>query len=474
MQFRDFLLILRTRWMTVVVSTLIVVGAAAAVTLTTTPIYTSQARVYLAAVGKSSSDPNSNSGTYIITVKDLNTYVAVLGSPAVLDPLRQGLGLPPGTPINVSAEVSDLASILDITAKSSDPQLAADIANAVGPQLARVAGEFSTLLASAGQEVKATAISPAVPAATPTSPNTRTNLLLGLLLGLLAGVGLAFVRHTVDTKVRDDKDVTSLSKSPMLGRLPLEKSPTGRLMTLEGDPHGPHAEAIRRLRTNLMFVDVTTGGHSFVVTSSMPGEGKTTTAVNLAIAVADAGSKVLLIDADLRNPSVAKTMGMEGSVGLTTILLGRATSDDVVQRWRDTSLYVLAAGQVPPNPSELLGSEPMEELFVKLRHDYDFILIDSPPVVPVIDAVIIDKLTGGMLMIVAVDRIKKRDLASAIKSLDTVGVKVSGFALNMTSAKNGQKYRYGYHRYEEQNRVVAGTHATGSSRRDRRGGARRG
>lgn len=455
--------------MTVLTSVLVVLGAAAAVTLTTTPIYTSKARVYLAAQGRSANDPNAGNGTYIITIKDLNTYVAVLGSPDVLDPLRQQLDLPPGTPIDVSAEVSETASILDITARSSDPKLAADIANAVGPQLARVAGKFSTLLASAGQQVASTTISPATPAATPTSPDTKVNLLLGVLLGLVAGVGLAFVRHTVDTKVRDDKDVTSLSRSPLLGRLPMEKAATGRLLTVEGDPHGHHAEAIRRLRTNLMFVDVTTGGHSFVVTSSMPGEGKTTTAVNLAMAVADAGSKVLLIDADLRNPSVARTLGLEGSVGLTTILLGRATAEDVVQRWRDTNLFVLAAGQIPPNPSELLGSEPMEELFVKLRHDYDFILIDSPPVVPVIDAVIVDRLTGGMLMVVAVDRTKKRDLSSALKSLDTIGVKVSGFTLNMTPVKSSQKYRYGYHRYEAE-----AARSRTSRRRRRRAAANRG
>jgi succinoglycan biosynthesis transport protein ExoP len=467
-QFRDFLLILRARWMTVLVSVLVVIGAAAVVTLTTTPIYTSNARVYLAAEGKQSNGSDANTGTYIITPKDLNTYVAVLGSPAVLDPLRQTLGLPPGTPIDVSAEVSDTASILDITAKSSDPQRAAYIANAVGPQLASVAGKFSTLLASAGQQVEATTISPAVPAASPTSPNVKANLSLGILMGLAAGIGLAFVRHTIDTKVREERDVASLSKSPMLGKLPMEKPQNGRILTVEGDPHGNHAEAVRRLRTNLMFVDVTTGRHSFVVTSAMPGEGKTTTAVNLAMAVAKAGSRVLLIDADLRNPSVAKTMGLEGSVGLTTILLGRATAEDVVQRWRDSTLYVLAAGQMPPNPSELLGSEPMEELFAKLSHDYDFILLDSPPVVPVIDAVIIDRLTGGMLMVVAVDRTKKRDLASALKSLETVGVMVSGFARNMSSAKSGLKYRYGYHRYEaEETAPPVGT------RRDRRDGIRR-
>ena len=448
MQLRDFLLILRARWMTIATCILVVLGATAAVTMTITPVYTAQARVFLSA---QATDPQASkeTGTYVITQKDLTTYIELLSSPAVLDPLRERLGLTPGTPVDVSADVAEGASILDVTARSSDPQLAADIANAVGPALANVAGQFSTLLASNNQQVEATTIAPASAPTTPTSPKVEQNLVLGVLLGLVLGVGLAFVRHSVDTKVRDEKDLAPLSRGPLLGKLPLDKAAAGRLLSVDGDPHGSHAEAVRRLRTNLMFVDVTTGRHSFVVTSAMPGEGKTTTCVNLGLALADAGSKVLLIDADLRNPSVARSMGLEGSVGLTTILLGRSTPEDVIQQWRDTSLHVLAAGEIPPNPSELLGSEPMETLFAKLGHDYDLILIDSPPVVPVIDAVIIQRLTGGLLMVVAADRTKKRDLASAVRSLETVDVEVSGFALNMTATKATEKYRYGYYRYDE-------------------------
>jgi len=142
-------------------------------------------------------------------------------------------------------------------------------------------------------------------------------------------------------------------------------------------------------------------------------QGKTRTAVNLALAMAKTGGRVLLVDADLRNPSVARMMHLVGDVGLTTVLLGQASADDVVQRWGDSNLYVMAAGQIPPNPTELLGSEPMQALFSELSQHYDFILVDSSPLVPVIDAVLLDKLTGGMLMVVASSRTKKRDLAHA-------------------------------------------------------------
>ncbi|MDQ6897117.1 MAG: polysaccharide biosynthesis tyrosine autokinase [Actinomycetota bacterium] len=460
MQFRDFLVVLRTRWRVVAACALLVLGATAAYTLTLVPTYTATARVYFSATG---GDPapgqQSRGGPYIITSADLNTYVEVLRSPSVLEPLRAALGLPPNAPLNVNASVPPTASVLDITATDSTAEGAARIANAVGPQLASVAIKFSPLLANAGQNVQATSINPAVAPGSPTTPDVRRNLTLGLLAGLAIGIGVAFGRHALDTKVRSENDVKTLSDRPLLSAIPFDKNAKGRPLTLVTDPHGMHAEAIRRLRTNLLFVDVTTGKHSFVVTSAMPGEGKTSTVINLAMALSDTGARVLLVDGDLRNPSVARTMGLEGGVGLTTILLGAATVDDVVQQWRDSSLYVLPAGQIPPNPSEILGSEPMETLFDHLTKEFDYVLVDSPPLLPVIDAVVINKLVGGLLFVVAADRTRKRDLQSALKSLSTVGVNAAGFALNMVATGNSDPYRYAYYRDGG---------ATGKSRTERR------
>jgi capsular exopolysaccharide synthesis family protein len=447
-QFRDFLTVLRTRWRTVAACALLLLGATAAYTLTLTPTYTATARVYFSATGGESAKTQSG-GTYVITTQDLGTYIEVLHSPALLDPLRQSLGLPPNAPLNLSASAPPTASVLDITAVDTSAEGAARTANAVGPELARVALKFSPLLATTGQTVEATTINPAVPPSSPTSPDVRRNLALGLLAGLAIGVGVAFGRHALDTKVRSEADVKALSDRPMLSSIPLDKNTKGKPLSLVTDPHGVHAEAIRRLRTNLLFIDVTTGKHSFVVTSAMPGEGKTMTVINLAMALADTGARVLLVDGDLRNPSVAKTMGLEGGVGLTTILLGAATVDDVVQQWRDSSLFVLPAGQIPPNPSEILGSEPMETLFDHLTKEFDYVLVDSPPVLPVIDAVVINKLVGGLLFIVAADRTRKRDLQSAIKALTTVDASAAGFALNMVAGGATDPYRYGYYRYEQ-------------------------
>jgi capsular exopolysaccharide synthesis family protein len=446
--FREFLGVLGARWRIIALSLLAVVAAAAVQTMLTPAVYSSSSKIYLRATQPASASTDNKVATYAVQASDLATYLDVLTSPSVTEPLRSRLGLPASYPLSVSGEVSPTSNMMTITATGGDPQLVARVASEVGPVLAEVATKkFSPLLAANGQSVEATTITPAEVPGEPTSPNAKRNLALGGLLGLALGIGLALLRHTLDTKVRSANDIKALSSRPILGDLPMVKAVKGGLLSLESDPHGRHAESIRRLRTNILFVDVTTGGHSFVITSSVPGEGKTTTTINLALAMADAGSKVLLIDGDLRNPSVASTMGLDGSFGLTTLLLGQAEPEDVVQRWRETNLHVLPAGPVPPNPSELLGSEPMEVLFGKLSHDYDFILVDSPPVVPVIDAVLINKLTHGLIMVVGAERTKKRDLASAVQSLETVDAPVAGFALNMVTSGSSTTHRYGYYGY---------------------------
>ncbi len=448
MTFREFLSVLGARWRIIALSLLSVIAATAVTTMLTPATYTASAKIFFSAT-----DPTPQAGKqnvpFALPASDLTTYLEVLTQPPVTDPLRAKLGLAPGTPLGLSGELAQTAPMMTITSTGEDPELVARVANAVGPVLAEVSTvrKFSPLLAANGQAIQSETITPANAPETPTSPNAKRNLLIGGLLGLALGIGLALLTHTLDTKVRNEEDIKALSRRPILGDIPLVKTGKDGLLSLESDPHGRHAESIRRLRTNILFVDVTTGGHSFVVTSSVPGEGKTTTTINLALAMADAGSKVLLIDGDLRNPSVARTMGLDGSFGLTTLLLGHAEPDDVVQRWRQTSLFVLPAGPIPPNPSELLGSEPMEQLFGKLAHDYDFILVDSPPVVPVIDAVLINKLTHGLIMVVGSERTRKKDLASAVQSLETVDAPVAGFALNMVPASSSTAYRYGYYGY---------------------------
>lgn len=451
MTIRQFLAIVRAQWLIVVIAVVVVLGAAGYVTYRQTPVYEAQSRLFLSTDTDPNPDPGTvdpntgRGGVYMLQKSDLATYVEILNSPAVLDPLRTVLGLPPGAPVDVSAQVNETTNVVTITGRATSGQLAADIANKTGPVLASSAKEFSPLMRSAGQRVTSTTVSPAGVPGTPLSPNPRRNLALAVLLGLGAGIGLALVRHLSDTRVRNDASLGELSDRPVLGHVPATKIESPGPF-VQSSPHSSYAEAIRRLRTNVLFVDVTTQSHSLVISSATLGEGKTTTVVNLAMAMAAAGSRVLVVDGDLRNPSLAKRLELDDLAGLTTILLGRAEPSDVIVQWQDTTLHVLSAGEVPPNPSELLGSSAMERLYDKLIADFDFVLFDSPPLNPVIDAILINQLSRNLALVVAADRTRKREVENAISSMETVNSRPAGFIMNFVStAVMGS--RYGYYGY---------------------------
>lgn len=511
MTLRELLKLLRKRWLLVVACVVLATGAAYFYTSQITPVYMATTRIFLASevpVGANTATtptpkptkaktPTATPGAtatatptattasptpsasktrvvpgYVITSADLQTYLELVSSPIVLDPLRKSLGLPPDQAIVLRATVSEIAPVLEISVEDSDPRRAADIANAVGPQLTKIGGKYTPLLVAAGLRVTSTAIVPATAPSTPISPNMNLNLLIGLLAGLGLGLGAALVWHALDTRIRTQDDIKTLSPLPVLGSLRRVPDASKYPLVVADEPRSPAAEEYRRLRTNLQFVDVTTGGkHSFVVTSAMPSEGKTTTCVNLALAAADSGLRVLLVDADMRNPSVAKMMGLEGAAGLTTVLLGKATLAEVAQQWGGTSLSVLPAGEIPPNPSELLGSQAMKDLFGEFLAGYDFVLIDSPPIVPVVDPALIGKLVGGMLIVVGSGRTRKHALAQALRSMETSAAPVAGFAINMVSNAEvsqygkgyGYGYRYGYGR-KRQRSATRSTQATRARR----------
>ncbi|HET9873720.1 MAG TPA: polysaccharide biosynthesis tyrosine autokinase, partial [Propionibacteriaceae bacterium] len=332
--------------------------------------------------------------------------------------------------------------ILEIAATHTNREQAAGIANAIGKQLTTVAADLVPQRPDGSESVRATILAPAQIPLEASSPRVPRNLALGLALGLLLGAGVALLRHILDTKIRNDQDVHAVTDSAVLGVIPFDAGAPSHPVVMHDDALGARSEAVRRLRTNLQFVDVAERSKSIVITSSIPGEGKSTTALNLAVSLADAGLKVILVDADLRRPSVAEYLGLEGSVGLTTVLIGRAEIGDVVQPWQQTSLDILPAGQVPPNPSELLGSKAMGALLQSLTETYDMVLLDSPPLLPVTDAAVLSKFAGGTLVVVGADRIHRPQLRDALESLTTVGANVQGLVLNKAARRDTTAYVY--------------------------------
>ena len=275
------------------------------------------------------------------------------------------------------------------------------------------------------------------------SPKILQNLGVGLIVGLLVGLGVAVLRHVLDTRVRNEDDVRAVTASPILGVVAYDQDVPSHPVILRDEPLAAPSEAVRRLRTNLQFIDIADRPKSIVISSSIPSEGKSTIAINLAVSLADTGARVILVDADLRRPSIAEYLGIEGGVGLTTVLIGRAEVEDVVQPLGKTSLDLLPAGQIPPNPSELLGSMAMADLLERLSASYDMVLLDSPPLLPVTDAVVLSNLAGGALVVVGADRIHRPQLQQSLDSLETAGAHVFGIVMNKIASREAAAYGYG-------------------------------
>lgn len=444
MELKSLLGVMLKRWKLITVIALVVLAATAGVTLTATPQYRATTRVYVTVSSAGDLTDLVQGSGYAET--QLASYAQFATSSRVLAPVIKDLGLDTsvaGLASTITVAVPQNTQFLDITAQSENPALAARISDAVGAQLVTV---ITDLAPKTSDVVKAQVFEPATVPTDAFSPNTPRNLALGLALGLMSGIVVALLRETLDTKIRDETDVAKVTRSSVVGTIAVrnqQRQGSGFLFVFD-DPMGIQAEGMRRLRTNLQYVGLAEGVNSIVVTSPMPGEGKSTIAVNLALTMADSGVRTLLVDADLRRPSVAEYLGLEGSVGLTTVLIGRASLDEAVQAWGPSGLSVLPSGGLPPNPSELLASRSMADLLVTLTQQYEFVIFDSPPVQPVTDAVVLSKEAGGVLMVVSSRKTHQAQLRKSLEALRQVGAPTLGIVLNRVVRGDG---RDAYHSY---------------------------
>jgi capsular exopolysaccharide synthesis family protein len=315
----------------------------------------------------------------------------------------------------------------------------------VANSLEQVVTNLETVDPTLASPVKLSVIQPGQVAKEPAAPRPLLNLALGALIGLALGFGASLLRESLDLRVRSVEDVPDKDGViNVLGGIVFDANADSNPLIVHTSPKSTRAEAFRQLRTNIQFIEAAEGRKSIVLTSSIPSEGKSSTIANLAIAMADTGAKVLLIDCDLRKPKMHKYFSIEGAVGLTNLLIGQVKPNDVIQRWGRKNLDLLPAGQVPPNPSELLGSEAMKKFLIKAEKDYDVVLIDSAPLLPVTDAAILSKLTGGVALVVAVGKTTKPQLSAALGHVENVGGRVLGFIMNKIPTKGVDAYRYRY------------------------------
>lgn len=440
----DYIRIVRKNWLVIVVLCLLGLGAAAGYSLTRTPLYSSSSTVFVSTQA-GGTVAEINQGTNF-TQQRINTYVGLVSTPIILNPVIAQLDLGT-TAASLASKIDATAptnqSMIDIEVTDADPGRAAEIANAVALSLSTLVPEIEPQDSEGASPVRLTRVKDAQASVAPSSPDVPSNLVLGAFAGLLAGLAFAVLRTILDNKVRTPREAEQITSAPSLGAIAYDAKAKDRPLIVHADPLSPRAESFRALRTNLQFLDM--GGRaSFVVTSSVPSEGKSTTTINLAIALADAGKKVALLDTDLRKPKVAEYLGIEGGVGLTDVLIGRARVGDVMLPWGGRSMFVLPAGKIPPNPSELLGSKQMGTLLEVLERDFDVVLCDAPPLLPVTDAAILARSTSGAILVASAGKVTRHQLEGAVEALHTVGAKVAGFVMSMVPTRGPDSYYSGY------------------------------
>jgi capsular exopolysaccharide synthesis family protein len=279
-------------------------------------------------------------------------------------------------------------------------------------------------------------------------PQKTRVMAMDMVMGLMLGVGLALLRDWTDQRLRSSEEVAACVGAPVLGVVPSMK---GKHETAESarlvadDPTSHTAEAYRTIRTGVFFGVPDGEAKTILVTSPTAEDGKTTMACNLSIAMAQAGQRVLLIDCDFRKPRVHKVFKMDGEVGLSNVLAGRSELSDAIQLNGVQNLSVLPCGPTPPNPSEMLNSQAFLDVLEKIKDEYDHIIIDSPPVMPVTDSRILAAVCDQTILVIRAEKSTRKAAEHASEGLRSVGARILGVVVNAVAArKGGYGYGYGY------------------------------
>ncbi len=463
--------------------------------------YSATAQLLLQTPTGTTSTPTS------IATTQVGTELQLLTSPAIVSAVESRLGL---STLNVSVGDQGQTNVISVTAQASRADQAARIANAyatefvdlentmalknitraetqlqqqinsvekelpstsstpqgtaLANQLASLQEQYSQLqVEAAGNPGGVTVFSPATTPTSPSSPKKVEIILIGLAAGLLVGICAAFIVDSLDDSIRSKEQLEHIMPGvPLLGLVPQIKAWRGRstpYLATVAEPQSAVAESYWALRTSLKFVDAGRPVRSVLVTSPASEEGKTTTVANIGVVLSKAGQRVALVSVDLRRPRLSTFFGTRADVGLTSIVIGDATLDDALQEVRDLpGLTVLGSGPPPPDPAGFLSDPRVVEIFEQLNQRFDVVVYDSPPVVPVTDAVLLAKLADVSLVVVAAGLTSKSSLRRAWEQLSGAGVKNVGIVLNDVSGEIREAsaaYGYAYYRHDDGPRVEA-------------------
>jgi tyrosine-protein kinase len=490
--FRSYLVTLRRRKWWVVVMTLLGVAASLAFSFTARKEYSATAQILVQSAADASTPGSAQAP---VTQTDVQTELTLVTSAPVAASVRRQLR---STPQVAALEVGQ-TNVIAITATSGTPARAALVANAyarafvgyrqatasqnltaaeeqVRSQVSALTRQLRSLHGSARSSPEAAAllnqeallkeqlaqmavsgavdvggvelVTPAQDPTSPSSPRPGRDVLLGLAAGLLAGLAAAFLRDSLDDRLSAKESAEQAGGAPVLAMVPMVASWRRRrkaVVITVTEPGSPAAEAYRSLRTSLQFARQERQLRSLVVTSPAASEGKTSTLANLAVVFTQAGERVLMVSCDLRRPRLGQFFGFDERAGLTGVLLGQRTLAAAIQPVSGHDrLWVLPAGEIPPNPAELLNGADARQIFATISEGFDLVLIDSPPVLPVTDAVMLSQHADATLMVAAAGQTRRADLWRAAEKLSQVGVAVVGTVLNEVTKQTGYGYGYGY------------------------------
>jgi len=292
-----------------------------------------------------------------------------------------------------------------------------------------------------GSALRVSVVEPPLTPTQPIRPRPKLNVAVGLMLGLMLGVGIAFLREFLDRSVKTPEQLEVAAGVPVLGTIPPFKA-SKQPIPVADQPRSSAAEAFRKLRTNFAFLGIDRDNVCCVVTSPASGDGKSTVTANLGIALAQAGQRVAVVDADLRKPSQHKLFGLHQQVGTTTVLLDRAAVHDALQYPGHDLPAVLTSGQIPPNPSELLGSQKMAQLLAELRSSFEVILIDCAPLLPVTDPMVVSQFADGLILIAKSATTTRDQTTAARTACAKAGAVLFGTVLNATPVTEGDQPAY--------------------------------
>lgn len=479
---RLFEALLGKAWLIGIVSVACAVVALLGTLFFVTPKYQSAAMFYVnnssmslgdVASSITSSDISASRGlvkSYIVILNTRDTLNDVIDYAEVDRTYGQLKGM-------ISAEAVDSTEIFKVVVTSSDPREAETIANAIAYILPK---RISSIIEGTSAKI----VESAVAASRPSSPSYSKNTIIGLLAGMVLSAGAVILWVMMDTVIRKEEDITQACKYPILSAVPDMEAPSkggydytydrerrnaalhaGRKPSLIGsDMNFAAAEAYKLLRTKLQFAFADENdSHVIGVSSTLSGEGKSLTAVNLAYSLSQLGKRVVLIDCDMRRPTLAEKLKIQKKPGLSNFLTGQSRLEELIQpcniRNDETAFRVIAAGPNPPNPIELLSSDRMTRFLMGLRKICDYVILDLPPVGEVSDALAVSKNTDGVLLVVRQDHCDRNMLTDTVRQFEFVDAKILGVVYNCANEGSGKGY---YKRYYTKYNKYAGSYTSAS------------